>query len=511
MAQSAVIKHSDGSAGGYLVGRKHSEGGIKAINKSTGQPIEMESDEVVITAPAVKDNKKHDFNGEKLTNLQILSRINESGGGVSLMKDGGFIGGDHTCGCTGKKHKYNGAEMTDWEIASEMARGGHTCGCDHDEKHPAHLLPRHFDLGGVINTDSYTNTEKQIVERFSRNSRGYVSLFGIGNDQLQNLLGSKFIYSTGLTLSGHTDVFPTELGIASFSRTRLKKGGKIEDDPNEVTEIGDRTYKRQFKYFKGIRHNYTSPFDLNKAIEEVIDAHTAENFTMSPEELNFLRYYSGYGGLGKFGAEGKGILWEFYTPSPIAEKMWGLAYKYGYSGGPVCEPAVGVGEFLKYLPDRYTDAVAYEINPYSAKICSLLYPTVFVNNHSFEELFIKNRNTIKDKTGDLKKFSLVIGNPPFGTYDGKYAHMGEKAYTRATNWVEYFINRGLDILEKNGLLIYLVGAEVANGGEPFLMKGMNDAKKRIMQKCKLLDAYRLPNGVFERTDVLSDIIVLQKN
>jgi hypothetical protein len=26
----------------------------------------------------------------------------------------------------------------------------------------------------------------------------------------------------------------------------------------------------------------------------------------------------------------------------------------------------------------------------------------------------------------------------------------------------------------------------------------------------LIDAYRLPNGVFERTDVVSDIIVLKK-
>lgn len=41
--------HDMGNAGGVLVGKRHSEGGIKAINKGTGQPLEMEGGEVVIT------------------------------------------------------------------------------------------------------------------------------------------------------------------------------------------------------------------------------------------------------------------------------------------------------------------------------------------------------------------------------------------------------------------------------------------------------------------------------
>lgn len=88
--------------------------------------------------------------------------------------------------------------------------------------------------------------------------------------------------------------------------------------------------------------------------------------------------------------------------------------------------------------------------------------------------------------------------------------MGERDYTHAANYIDYFIFRGLDLLYPGGLLIMVVGAEVASGGRPFLQQQMNACKKEIAEKSKLLDAYRLPNGVFERTDVLTDIIVLQK-
>jgi hypothetical protein len=84
------VNHISGEAGGYLVGRRHSTGGIKAINKSTGQPLEMEGGEVVITRNAVSDPTKRSFNGKMMTNREILSNINQSGGGVAFA-DGGEV------------------------------------------------------------------------------------------------------------------------------------------------------------------------------------------------------------------------------------------------------------------------------------------------------------------------------------------------------------------------------------------------------------------------------------
>jgi len=112
------VEHISGSAGGLLVGKRHSEGGIKAINKSTGDKIEMEGGEVVITRDAVSDPSLHEFNGKKMTNREILSAINESGGGVAFAD-----GGDVSCKCAGKSYKFGGKLMTDKEIVERLNRG----------------------------------------------------------------------------------------------------------------------------------------------------------------------------------------------------------------------------------------------------------------------------------------------------------------------------------------------------------------------------------------------------
>jgi sugar lactone lactonase YvrE len=63
---------------------------------------------------------------------------------------------------------------------------------------------------------------------------------------------------------------------------------------------------------------------------------------------------------------------------------------------------------------------------------------------------------------------------------------------------------------KDGLLIYIIGAEVAAGGKPWLDSGPSKCKEMIEKKGKLIDAYRLPEGVFARTNVVSDIVVFKK-
>ena len=78
----------NGSVGGLLVGKRHSEGGIQAKVKSTGQSIEMEGGDVVITRGAVSSPKKYNFEGKEMTGREILSDINVKGGGVAFKKGG---------------------------------------------------------------------------------------------------------------------------------------------------------------------------------------------------------------------------------------------------------------------------------------------------------------------------------------------------------------------------------------------------------------------------------------
>ena len=116
-----TVKHekgatTDGKKGGYFEGRSHADGGIKAFNVSTQTPIEVEGGEVIITKKAVDDDDLKEFEGEMLTNREILSRINQSGGGVAF-EDGGEI---HSCNCTGNKFAYGGETIEDYEIIRRL-------------------------------------------------------------------------------------------------------------------------------------------------------------------------------------------------------------------------------------------------------------------------------------------------------------------------------------------------------------------------------------------------------
>jgi type I restriction-modification system DNA methylase subunit len=185
--------------------------------------------------------------------------------------------------------------------------------------------------------------------------------------------------------------------------------------------------------------------------------------------------------------------------------MWELAKMHGYTDGAILEPSVGVGHFFEYAPKNAT-LVGYETNPISAQICQLLYPDAKIVVGEFEKRFIKNNDTVKAKV-PVEKFELVIGNPPYGEMGGIYAGMGEKSYTKADNYVDYFLTRGLDCLYKDGLLIMIIGTAL---GTPFLGQNYSKVKEMIAEKADLIDAYRLPNGVFDRTDVVSDIVVFRK-
>lgn len=299
---------------------------------------------------------------------------------------------------------------------------------------------------------------------------------------------------------------------------------KAETSPVSLDEI-ENDIKNAIKDLKIINElnemnldpkSYKNQYELNKAIEALLDEKHGIAGTYTDDEKLFLTNYAGYGGLDKFAPEdeiNKGWLNEFYTPDKIVDMMWALALKYGYKEGqPMLEPATGIGKFFKYAKScQYGDAIGYEINKYSALITMILYPNVVVNIKSFETLFIKDNNSIKGKVKDLRKFNLVITNPPYGDYSGFYAGMGEDKYTRAGNWIEYFITRGLDLLVSGGLLIMIVGAEKRNGGRLFLEGSPNACKEMIAAKADLIDAYRLPRKLFSNTQVETEIIVLRKH
>jgi len=305
-------------------------------------------------------------------------------------------------------------------------------------------------------------------------------------------------------------------------------GYSINNENNDFHKVFTQNISQESIAPQSIKINlnpssYKNQFLLNEAIRQYIEenALTIDNClqrTYTEEEKQFLRSYTGYGGLGQFDKEGKADvlrIMEFYTPNKIIEIMWGLAYKNGYKANQsVFEPSAGTGEFLKYTnPETVVEAV--EISKISSVICQILYPHVHVNNAPFEEMFIAKNFTIKDKI--FRKYDLVIGNPPYASFErlepeaAKYLlGMGEKDYTKARNYVEYFLRRSVDLLNPGGLLVFIIGAEVMNGGQLFLDSDNSPVKKYLHEHTQLLEAYRLPAGVFDNTNVTSEILVLKK-
>lgn len=364
-------------------------------------------------------------------------------------------------------------------------------------KTPDKIVHLHYFHGGsdwyIIEKDKGSTDDE--IEGVQYQAFGYVILNGDTQNAEWGYVDLKELIENNVELDFHWE--PKPFSEIMAKQERVQKTGIGPEKPASL-----------------LLTDYANAFDQNKAIEALLDSKWKEKSSdWSADELQFITGYSGYGGLDEFGQISVGSLFEYFTPEQVIEKMWGLAYKYGYKDGPVLEPSCGTGLFFnrKYV-SNLIEKSGYEINKYSAKIAKLLYPEANINDGEeikyFEQLFIIKNYTVRAKV--KPRYKLVIGNPPYGSAEGRYMGMGEKSYTHANNYIDYFILRGLDLLEKDGLLIYIIGAETAGGGVPFLDQGMNKVKEMINERGKLIDAYRLPSGIFARTEVTSDIVVFRK-
>lgn len=271
---------------------------------------------------------------------------------------------------------------------------------------------------------------------------------------------------------------------------------------HDISNDGKRGISQKDK--EVIEKEYKNQHELNKAIEDYINNGEYKKYAGSvrmPQAIkDWLKKYAGAGGLEKQGAEGKGLLSEYYTPQNIVNKMWDLTAQYvNTNGAKVLEPSVGIGRFLENAPEN-TSFDVVEMNPVSARITKILYPDANVTTGEFQERFIDKTNNKPVKSVN-PEYDIVIGNPPYGQYSGRYKGMGEgKKYSRLE---AYFINRGLDSLKENGIMTFIVPSS-------FLESAITPAKQEIGSKCELVDAYRLPENMFDTTSLGTDIVVLRK-
>ena len=261
-----------------MVGKRHTEGGIKAINKSTGQPLEMEGGEVVITRDAVSDPQKRSFNGKMMTNRQILSEINQSGGGVAFA-DGGEV-----------------PEVMRFDGDAEYEYGGDTmCGCDLATRMSS---VKSYEDGGQADNDNYMATKvafmfeldyvgatyadgKRTLKRKITAIKGDVRSLFNEIAEANNAIKS-FNRDGDTTFTPDNSYFSTKLKV-NEQFFNLKTGAKAQDD--DVVEL--QHYENVY-YSDFFNKTYVEVLDGILSTLRAADLHEWADLYFQENELYFL-------------------------------------------------------------------------------------------------------------------------------------------------------------------------------------------------------------------------------
>lgn len=183
-----------------------------------------------------------------------------------------------------------------------------------------------------------------------------------------------------------------------------------------------------------------------------------------------------------------------YTDPKIIKSIYAAIERFGFKGGNILEPSMGIGNFYSVLPDnleKKSNLYGVELDSISARISSQLYEKAQIYEKGFEE------TAFRDNTMDL-----IIGNIPFGDYK-----VHDTNYNKFNlNIHDYFFAKSIDKLKPGGIIAFITSKGT-------LDKSNSKARELFAAKADFLGAVRLPNTAFKgiaNTDVTSDIIFLQK-
>ena len=219
---------------------------------------------------------------------------------------------------------------------------------------------------------------------------------------------------------------------------------KIDESGHVVSDDAAQT-KHNFHYNLwemekgGAKTRYQWNMDAIRTLKQI----ESENRLATPEEQKVLSKFVGWGGLSqafdeentgwsKEYAELKELLSDeeysaaratvnnaFYTSPEIAMCINSALVQFGFRGGNVLEPSMGIGNFFGSMPETMHEAKLYgvELDSISGRIAKQLYQNANISITGFEN------TTYPDNF-----FDVVVGNnlPRSDKYfDNKYSHRKE--------------------------------------------------------------------------------------
>lgn len=245
--------------------------------------------------------------------------------------------------------------------------------------------------------------------------------------------------------------------------------------------------------------------------------------TATPEQMNVLRQFSGWGGLGAAFSDG-GYDWKqrernkkirellgeeayeqavmsansaYYTPAYVVDTLWDIAKQLGFKGGNILEGSAGIGNILGQMPttmSERSDIHAIEIDGTSGGILSLLYPDAKVDIQGFEQTRIPNGSV-----------DLAITNVPFVTGLRVNDTTGDSDLSKKFHNIHDFcIAKNVRKLREGGLGIFISSNGTLDNSKALRDWVVNEGGSDF------IGAFRMNNKTFGGTTVTSDIIVIRK-
>lgn len=185
----------------------------------------------------------------------------------------------------------------------------------------------------------------------------------------------------------------------------------------------------------------------------------------------------------------------FYTSPTVIDGIYEALGNFGFDGGNVLEPAMGIGNFFGRMPEAmqaHSQLYGVEIDSLSGRIAQALYPDADIAIQGFEQNRFQN-----------SCFDVAVGNVPFG-------ELGFRDTVHDTTKLhDFFFAEALDKLKNGGIMAFVTSAGT-------LDKRDESTRQMLADKADFIGAIRLPggkNGAFKDnagTAVTTDIIFLQK-